>query len=195
MGELERIGEIAGRGVAADAVEVESVLEAKFWSWLSRTNDGLKDARSQFEIGPYRADATVDCDGQLVVVELDGTRFHLDHEYDTARDRYMAYLVSAVIRIPYKSLWYFPQATFGVLAQWFPRFEIPLDQTVVNCRTTQLDLHALAERFDRREVFDVSPDRGWVGYAADFIRPNRPWDVTIKRGTTDADTLKRFHGK
>lgn len=194
MGELEKIGNAFGRAVDSNAVESESVLEAKFWEFVSRTDKGLAGSRSQLEIGPYRTDSIFDCDGEAVVVELDGTRYHQDYEYDSARDRFLVNYVSAVIRIPYKSLWHFPQATFGVLASWFPRFKMPLDPTVINCRTTHADLQELANRDVRYEVFDASPSRGWVGFPSNFIAPNHPWSVTIARGKTDPKILEILQG-
>lgn len=123
----------------------ESPLEVRFWNYMQRTtrfgcqsretydvldwmlrvaqHDTLKGCRSQVEIAGFRVDALIDCDGEKIVVELDGQSFH-DPISDEARDRILSDYVDAIIRIPFASMWYYPRATFAVLEKWYPRFKI-----------------------------------------------------------------------
>lgn len=108
----------------------DSVLEEDFWWFLAGTNLGHAGAESQARIGRYRVDALIDCDGDKVVVELDGKAFH-DKAKDAVRDSEIIKSVDAIIRIPFAAIHYCHHATFRVLEAWYPRFATRRDMRVI----------------------------------------------------------------
>lgn len=142
----------------------DSVLERQFWHMMRKTELGWHGAADQLQIGKYRVDAIMDCDGESVVVELDGKRFH-NVNADTVRDHEILKEVDAVIRIPFYAMWHFEYAVFKVLGEWYPRFNIPGNPVSL---ASEEDLRNEWEKID--SSFDDHADReswmeeinGWV---------------------------------
>lgn len=109
----------------------DSVLEERFWHMLRKTELGLHGTAQQVPIGRYRVDGLIDCDGQAVVIELDGKRFH-NPDADRIRDAALLQSVDAIIRIPFAAMWYYRYATFKILESWYPRFAITSPVTMLS---------------------------------------------------------------
>lgn len=157
----------------------DSVLEEQFWQMLLRSKEGWALALDQFQIGRHRVDVIADCDGEAVVIELDGEAFHPDKEADERRDLELLNDVSAVIRIPYHAMRACPFASFVVLSHWYPRFTIPLPSNVINFQ----DLGRITESQDF-EIWDVAyPFR--VGRSRDFVDDSTA-TISIRRGSASS---------
>lgn len=99
----------------------ESLLECRFWYYVRKTELMERKAERHARIGRYFVDSIFDCDGKLVAVELDGKQYH-DAERDHRRDAVILHSIDAIIRIPFASMHWYPEATMQVLGSWFPRF-------------------------------------------------------------------------
>lgn len=108
-----------------------SPIEQLFWHHVQKTRLMCSHSKAQKEFGRFRVDAAFEIDGRTIIVELDGKRFH-DQERDWHRDTELLHVhgCDEIIRIPGSAIWHFPRATFRVLQEWHPRFEIPEDMYV-----------------------------------------------------------------
>lgn len=169
----------------------DSHLECMFWHHMRKTQLDEQGTEHQKAIGRYRVDAFVDCDGQKVVVELDGKAFH-NQERDAIRDEFVLQHCDAVIRIPFAAMWYYERATFEVLAYWFPRFRIAKDVCVHSLAELQQRIENMQEDFynyelgmSKREyldkiefivdVWDADDKFGFVGSPKAFVYN---WNIT-----------------
>lgn len=156
----------------------ESVLECAFWYWLRKTKLAERGAHRQVQVGRYRVDAMVECDGANVVVELDGKMWHTDKRKDWERDKVLLSTVDAVIHIPYAALTFYPHATFSVLAFWHQRFKLrgksltclsavefaaELNQSMGDCLDKQLQREFLEQVELQYEIWHAAETFGWAG--------------------------------
>lgn len=158
----------------------DSVLEERFWGMMGRTADQWKGTRDQVEIGPYRVDSLVYCDGQKVVVEVDGQAYHLDKEADRKRDEYLlSHGIDAIIRIPFRALWHHGDAVFAVLARWYPRFKT--DTEAIQLETLTATLEEFIERGISLQLYSMNADSATVGTAATFYGLRDKYRITRQR--------------
>lgn len=172
----------------------ESFLECDFWYWARKTSDCERNAHRQFQIGKYRVDSLFYCDGQKVVVELDGKEFHQDKRKDLERDKEILRTVDCVIRIPYAAMHFYPQATFCCLASWYPRFKIRAIPS--SCFSSE----ELQEEIDKLDPYEPTARRQWiedveadyeVWYACDTFGFAGSVKVWLARGHWNTAMIKR----
>lgn len=142
----------------------ESVLECWFWYWMRKTPAVERGAQRQAWIGKRRVDCLCDCDGESVVIELDGKAFHTDARAEWERDKELLATVGTIIHFPFAAMWWFPEATFSVLATWYPRFKL---------RATDLMCCTIPEFLEEIEN-SVHPDSDFPTRASylDWAEPN-----------------------
>lgn len=185
----------------------DSVLEERFWHMFRKSVKGWHGAADQVQIGAFRVDCLVDCDGQLVVVELDGAKYHnaLD---DELRDKEILKSVDAIIRIPFAALWYYRYAVFEVMATWFPRFQLKASHGLTlnasefhaNVRDYQDDYYTLDEYLDEIEhsynIWEVGGDMAIVGSPSGFLGKTRKRHrVWVQRGQRDPGLVSPLYTK
>ena len=170
----------------------ESVLECDFWHFLRKTARGHDGAEQQVKIGKYRVDCLIDCDGQRVVIELDGAEFHQDERKDWERTKEILRSVDAVIRIPYAAMHFYPQATMCVLGSWYPRlardgdlFCMTVDEFMDELRSQDYsngDFRSEEAWVDEVETcYELWKDSGWVGSPKAYLKR---WNVKCIRRFT-----------
>lgn len=186
----------AGRVINTDHCKCRSgcgsVLECDFWYWVRKTEMMERKAHRQVTTGPYRVDCLFDCDGQQVVVELDGKAFHQDKEKERQRDQYLLKHFDAVIHIPYAAMHFYEHATFQVLASWYPRFQLRgIDTLCLTLSEFEEELSEVKARYSEDnylspadwckdveqmyQLWNATSTSGWVGSVAAHL--NR-WNVT-----------------
>lgn len=183
----------------------DSVLEDAFWHMLRKTDLGWHAAIDQFEIGRYRVDCLMDCNGKLVVVELDGKAYHRA-EADQLRDAEILKSVDAIIRIPFPAMWYYRYATFKVLGEWFPRLGLHADYQLVlsmdefkdEWQRMMDDPEVGAEYFNEAErsynIWEKEGDIALVGSPSAFRGgTNLMSRVWVQRGTQDPGLMERLY--
>lgn len=169
----------------------ESPLEWLFWNWLQKTERGWSGAQRQVRCGSYRVDFVVPCDGMNVVVEMDGKRWHGNRKHERRRDEFLLGEYGAVIHVPFAAMNFYPNATFAVLAAWYPRFRLRGIDTV--CRHVSdftAEYHAtresyagsMADFFDATDstvqLWHAGEEIGWTGSARACVEN---WDVQLIR--------------
>lgn len=192
-------------------VRGDSVLEQQFWHMLLKTKINWHGAAEQFQIGRHRVDSIIDCDGQAVVIELDGKKWH-DVNADRVRDSEVIKSVDAIIRIPFAAMWYYRAGTFKILGDWFPRLAVSDDISVLTKSELQEEHAGVGDEespyfMDQTEqdylesietvydVIDVDEPYAWVGSPRQFLRTHPTHVITLQRGTAATGIIDRIYEK
>ena len=198
-------GKLCGCQMRLEPDRGDSVLEQMYWHMLRKSEKGWHGAVDQFQIGAFRVDCLINCDGKLVVVELDGAKYHnaLD---DELRDRELLKSVDAIIRVPFAAMWYYRYAVFAVMSEWFPRFKMRAEhQLTLSLDEFREELNAddlycqesyLDEAEDSYNIWEVGGDMGLVGSPSGFLGQTRKRHrVWVQRGTPDRSLHDRLWQK
>lgn len=178
----------------------DSVLEQSFWRWIKGSAGSWHGAIDQFQIGKYRVDAIFDCDGEAVVIELDGKAYH-DRAKDHLRDKELIQHVSGIIRIPFAAMWWYSQATIQALGSWYPRFSKPINQLVLTYeefleewQNVQDDPYTLPEDYledvnDQYQIYKIDGNAAFLGTPKQFIYSSPKQLISLQRGQGTADWI------
>lgn len=185
----------------------DSVLEKRFWAAMNKTRKTWHGAVDQFPIGRFRVDCLIDCDGKLVVVELDGKTYH-DALADDLRDKELLKSVDAIIRVPFAAMWHYEAATMKVLSQWFPRFAVTNYavrsltefyrelQDVEDGHTHYYNRGEYLEDHENAiDVWELDGNVALVGSPSGFLHTNKRHRVWIQRGKADPSLMERLYQK
>jgi hypothetical protein len=184
----------------------DSVLERRFWHMLRKTEGAWHGAIDQFQIGKFRVDCLIDCDGKAVVIELDGKAYH-DAMADELRDAELLKSVDAIIRIPFAAMWYYRYGTFKILGEWFPRLALRTDyNTVISVADFKEEFQAAYECRDNDwndyveaaehsyDVWERDGDMALVGSPSAFQYSTKKMHrVWVQRGRRDPSILEHLY--
>lgn len=157
-------------------MKCESDTECWFWHYAKRGRcfrDRLWS--SQVQIGHRRVDAFICLDGERIAVELDGKAFH-NRDLDDARDRELLADIDHVVHIPYPAIKFYPDATFSVLACWFPQLAI---DPMGGCYSAE-EMHAILAACEQGDYGDdfLSADQWIRAFEHDY----EIWQMLIAAG-------------
>lgn len=182
----------------------DSVLEQAFWRELHRTPGGWHRAIDQFRVGFFRADCLIECDGKYVVIELDGKAFH-KASADAMRDAQILPHVDAIIRIPFRAMWFYPQATLDAIGSWFPRLKpraedirsVPIED-LHRERDFHEDPYRDGPTFEEwledaswYQVWAVEGNTAWIGSPNQMLRGPGGSTIVLQRGAGASEAVKR----
>lgn len=166
----------------------ESFLEREFWHFVDKMDRRtISRIEPQPKLGKYRGDSLFEMFGGFrLVIELDGETFH-DRNRDWKRDKEIlrAGLADEIVRIPYRALHYYPDATIACLGRWFLSLEKPqpvtclsvweLREEIENARETHESTRQFLEDIEHiYDVFYVNESFGTVGSPKGFMYG---WDI------------------
>lgn len=191
-----RNGEMCNCEFPKDVIRGDSYLEKMFWHMMLKTEIGWHGAVDQLQIGKYRVDVIADCNGQSVVVELDGKQYH-DSGKDAIRDAEILNHVDAIVRIPYYSMAQFRYGVFHLLGMWFPRFRIPsADWAVISRSELQESVEDwLSEDADAIDVWDEVGSVGFLGTPRQFAANTPKAVVRVQYGNGRKEIIDRIYRK
>jgi hypothetical protein len=182
----------------------DSVLERSFWHNLLKTEKVWHGSIDQLQIGQFRVDVAIDCDGKSVVVEMDGAAYH-DADRDRRRDDILLNSVDAIIRIPYAPMEYFRFGAMYALTQWFSRFDVGDHNLTITADEFYKEMEEVRndpeKSFDEwldevepsYDVVSVTPSAALVTSPLGFLQSWNARPITIQYGQGKLEIIDRIY--